>query len=302
MEHRIYQHDGTHRKKTQSELVVDTKRVLQAVREFPTLPTIYANIIKIISSPETTVSDLSRIIEQDQSASTKILRVANSPIYGIQTKVTSLNQAIFYLGFNEIKNLMISLTLLNVISKSVNLGRNFNLDDFWRHTIAVGVIARQLGFYAKCTNLDDYLLAGIVHDIGKLVFIKYFPEIYGRVSEKAAELNCHINEIEKQVFGITNQDAGYVIAEKWNLPPSIKRVTKYQSIGISDVENDYLTAAVHIGNIMAKMMLLGNAGDLIVNRPNPKSVELLNLPENSLLKMYNSVKNDYIHTSIALLT
>lgn len=278
--------------------MIDVNKVLALVDEFPTLPTIYSQLIEITGNPHSTVLDVARIIEQDQASSTKILKAVNSSVYGLQTKISTISQAIFHLGFNEVKNLVISLSLIKMVENKKGFDK-LNLVEFWKHSIGVGIITRNIGISIKASNIEDYMISGIIHDIGKLVFVSYFSDVYQNMAEKAFNDNVSIRSLEKENFGTTNSIIGTMLAEKWKLPEQIRRSIRYQSLGVD--QNSKLTASVHLANIIARMMNLGNPGDPIVPKVNPVAMKILDLPENAILEMRKKNINDYEQATSILL-
>jgi len=159
---------------------IKIEELLRKVDDFPTLPTIYNTMMDLISNPRTTSVELSDLISKDQASAVKILKAVNSPIYGFYGRVTSITQAINLLGFEEIKNLITALTIMDIFNKSLS-DTFVNPVDFWKHSIAVGIISRLIAYNVKAQNIESYFLSGILHDLGKLFFLKVIPNDYSKV-------------------------------------------------------------------------------------------------------------------------
>ncbi|MCZ6674926.1 MAG: HDOD domain-containing protein, partial [Verrucomicrobia bacterium] len=158
--------------------------IIGSVDDFPTLPTIYSKLLDMLANPHTTATSLAKFISNDPSAATKILKTVNSPVYGLQGKIDTMSQAIFHLGFHEVKNLMMALSIIDLFSKLDSV-QNFSVVDFWKHSIAVGVISKLLGKKLSVQHIEPYYLAGILHDIGKILFLREFSDEYSRVVKTA---------------------------------------------------------------------------------------------------------------------
>ncbi|MDQ1265126.1 MAG: hypothetical protein QG635_276 [Bacteroidota bacterium] len=271
---------------------MDVNRVLDQVNEFPTLPTIYSALLDVIANPRSTVADVAKIIERDQSSAVKILKAVNSSVYGLQVKVTTISQAIFHLGFNEIKNLVITLSLVKIFS-GINSVNSFNIVDFWKHSIAVGVITRLIGSVRGEKNIEDYFVSGIIHDIGKLFFLKFFPKEYSEAVDDAFNKDITIRQSESGKFNATHNMVGDVIAKKWKLPVGIRNVITSHFSGMVNGKCESLVATVHLANIISKIMKLGASGDKLVQQPNIQMWEALNLPANSIMSMMPRILSDY---------
>lgn len=266
--------------------------MVEQVKEFPTLPTIYGALLDVISNPRSTVADVANIISQDQAAATKILKSVNSSIYGLQVRVDTISQAIFHLGFNEVKNLVIALSVIDIFQKTQSLPQ-FNVVDLWKHSIAVGVVTRLLGKSIGIKNLENYFLAGILHDIGKLFFLKNFNNEYDHVVKYVLENDTVIQMAESKVFGITHTVIGDMLAEKWKLPVSIRNAIKHHTRGLVDGKSDVQVCCVHIANIIARMMELGFPGDNLVHEPNIDTWNYLNFPPHTIISLMPQIKSDY---------
>jgi len=260
--------------------------------DFPTLPTIYSSLLEVMSNPRSTVTDVANIISQDQSSSVKILKSVNSSIYGLKVKVETISEAIFHIGFNEVKNLVASLSIIKIFATTVNTPK-FTLVDLWKHSIAVGVITRLLGKLIGSKNIENYFLSGIVHDIGKLFFLKEFSVEYSKVVLLALEKEIPIRLAEREVFGTTHMVIGDLIAEKWRLPVSIRNTIKHHSLGIAGSNIDTQIAIVHLANIIGRVMGLGYAGDNLIPEPNLGTWDILNLPPRTLSGLMPTINSDF---------
>lgn len=258
--------------------------ILQRFEEFPTLPTIYMKISDLLSNPYSTFKDAADLISRDQASATKILKAANSPIYGIQGRIDTISQAISYIGFEEVKNLVLALSIIRMFNTN---GKDspINPIDLWKHSIAVGVISREIAKATGVKKLENYFLAGILHDIGKLFFYKFTPREYSKVIEFALENNLTIREAEKKILGITHIVCGEMIAEKWKLPNTIRNSIRHHSSGTVNGNFDPLVACVHIADISSYMLDFSNF-DLVgmIPRPNPLLWDNLDLREDFFTK------------------
>ncbi len=268
------------------------KKILSRIDEFPTLPTIYQTLSDVMANPRSTANDVAAVIAEDQSAASKILKAANSSIYGFRGRVSSISQAILYIGFEEVKNLIMAMSVIDMFKRSKPTG-NFNPVDLWKHSIGVGVITRYLGMNVKAQNLESYFLAGVLHDIGKLIFYRYLPDEYEQTINYAIENNISAREAEAEILGITHTIAGELLAEKWKLPVSIKDAIRYHTTGKVDGNFNVLVGCVHIANVATSLFHFGQAGEEIVPTPNLDVWKLVDLPDNFFTMSYSSLMRDY---------
>lgn len=149
--------------------------------------------------------------------------------------------------------------------------------------------------------MEDYFLAGIIHDIGKLFFIKFMPDEYAKAIEEAYQTNMAINKIENKNFGFNHHIAGELIASKWKLPDTIRKSVKYHAIGIVDGQYNKIVACVHLANVIARMMNLGTPGDNMVPEPNYSLWDYLNFKPKQISDMRDRILIDYEQSTAILL-
>jgi len=280
--------------------MIAIEKILSGVNSLPTLPTVYANLSDAMDNPSSTLERLASIISTDQSSAFKILKVANSSLYGFGGKINTISQAILYLGFNEIRSIVFAISIINFFSKSKTLLK-FKPIDFWEHSIGVGITTRMIGVVSGQRNLESFFLAGIFHDIGKLLFFEFAPKEYANVLDLVETKSCTIYEAEKEVLGIDHAEAGFLLAEKWELPKSIQESIRFHHQGLANDENDKLIAAVHLGNIIARIYEFGYPGDNLIPEPNSEIWNVLKLPNYYLHSISDKIKDSFISTTRMLL-
>lgn len=276
-------------------------RIKSSINNLPTLPTIYSQISEAMEDEMATNDKIAKIISSDQSSAFKVLKVANSPLYGLHGKIDSISQALMYLGHNEVKNIVFALSIMNIFSKDKNV-RGLRPVDLWAHSIGVGVITRNLGIAIGEKNIENYFLAGIFHDIGKIIFLEFAVKEYQRVVDLVVEKNCPIRDAEKEVFGIDHAAAGQILAEKWKLPQSIQDTIYNHHLVMKSNKTIPLLASVHLANIIAHILGFGFGGDNLIAQPNPIVWDVLSLRRGILISLKEKFLEDYSQTIKLLLT
>ncbi|MGK9368665.1 HDOD domain-containing protein [Melioribacter sp. Ez-97] len=258
--------------------MIPKEQILDRIHDIPTLPTVYTTVSKAMEDPYITNEKIAEIISADQSSSFKILRVANSPLFGFRGKIDTITQAILYLGHNEVKNILFTVSLLKIMPGSKILSA-LKPVDLWAHSISVGVVARIIGNEIKDKKIENYFLAGVLHDFGKLLFIEYLNKEYAEALEIAQKNKIDISAVEADRIGITHAELGAKLAEKWKLPEIIINTLKNHHKGTSDLPSqETLVAAVHIGDIASKLLSLGYSGDPVIKQPVNTAWRKLSLP------------------------
>jgi HD-like signal output (HDOD) protein len=275
--------------------------IIQNIKNLQTLPTIYTSISEALENPFVTPQKLAQIISIDQVSSVKILKVANSPFYGFRGRIDTISQAILYLGFDEIKSIIFALSVVNIFTKDKVI-LNFKPRDLWAHSIAVGIATRLIGSALGERELENYFLAGIIHDIGKLLFIEFMPNDYKKVLQVVKEKNCYIKDAEIEILGIDHCMAGQILAEKWKLPLALQDAILLHHTGIKASQTSKITASVHVADILATALDLGKTGDNIIPEPNFKVWEIIKLPKGFFLSIRKKLIDDFNQTIRLMLT
>lgn len=279
-------------------------KIIAQINNLPTLPTIYTALCEAIQNPKVTTDDIAAIVASDQSTAFKVIKVANSSYYGFTTKIDTISNAIFYLGFNEIKNLVLAVSIMNMFSKSKAILK-FKPVDFWSHSIAVGVSTRLLAETYGNINLENYFLAGVLHDIGKLVFFEYISDLYAEALNYAGENGCSILDAETKIIGINHQTIGALVADRWKLPNSIRAgIRSHHNPNVITSADKVLVSFVHIADVFVKSLSLGFSGDNLIPKPEKEIWNILKLPEKVFNNIYGILIAEYeqsinllLHTS-----
>ncbi|HMK64994.1 MAG TPA: HDOD domain-containing protein [Thermodesulfobacteriota bacterium] len=264
----------------------------EAIQEFYTLPTVYSSLIEILNDPASTIEMVSDLIACDQASASKVLKIVNSPLYGYSGQIDTISRAVVILGFNEIYSLILSSGIMDFFTPLESLSR-FQPVEFWRHSIAVGIAAKNLGRLTGQPRQENYFIAGVLHDIGKLIFFQQARETFSWALELSEIEKQPISSMESKLFSLDHGRAGALLAAQWHFPEPTIRAIQYHEQGGSPQKGDVLVAAVHLGNILARALELGNGGDDLIPRPNPEALELLNLKPGALTGMIPSLLKDY---------
>ncbi len=218
--------------------------IVNRINALPTLPHTYNQICKLIDE-DAVIEDIAKVIEVDQSISAKILQVVNSSFYSI--KVGSVKQAISYLGINNVKIIVLVNSLFN-INEHNNL---FSLDLLWKHASTTNNILHLI--YSKLLNKkisEQFSMAGLLHDIGKIIEIQYFKDEYIKILSLIKN-NDDISPVdaEKQILNTTHAEIGGYLLDYWEVPHAVVETSLYHHKPLDDkVVNKELVCAVHIAN------------------------------------------------------
>ncbi len=225
---------------------------IENIQELATLPTVALRILELVDDPDTTMEDISQAIETDASLTVKILRVANSPLYGFRNEISSVRQAIVSLGLNRISNIVVGVALFTKFFSTSDEQDEF-MSEFWKHSTATGIVSKTLAQNLKINFNEREFVGGLLHDIGKLVMIQYFPDKYSEVVRITDEEKIRDIEAEERVFGVSHNEAGRAIARLWKLPEDLTEIiTAHSDLSQAEQAQDILSV-VRISDLLCEM-------------------------------------------------
>ena len=153
---------------------------LDRIKDIPTLPTIVFELNKLLRDPDTSIKTVCDTIEKDQAITLKILKLVNSAFYGFKSKISDLRNAVALLGYNAVRNAIVSLSVINCFPKRLTL-MDFDITVFWKHSLAVAVTSKNIAQLSKKESPDNCFVGGLLHDTGKVIMAQYFPELFETV-------------------------------------------------------------------------------------------------------------------------
>ena len=223
---------------------------LDIIPDLPTLPNIVLKVNNMLQDTHTSIQELGSTIETDAAMVTKILRLVNSTFYGFRSKIRNIPHAIVILGFNNIRNAIVSVSIIQAFSRK-NTFEGFEMEDFWKHSVAVAVTSKYLSGQTGLDSPDDCFTAGLLHDIGKLVLSLHFSELFSQVWELTKEDGLSFYEAEKDMLPATHAQIGGYLAKKWQFPLSLIDSITYHHVIKKSVSNFNQLIIVHTANIIA---------------------------------------------------
>ncbi|MDN3515093.1 MAG: HDOD domain-containing protein [Candidatus Brocadia sp.] len=225
--------------------------LISKINSIPTLPTVACRVIEITADPNSSANDLTEVITPDISLATKLLKMANSPFFGAIRKVSSLQHAITVLGFKEVRNLVISAVVFESFIKSEK-NENYDMVKFWKHSFVCGLAAKTIATDLRKAS-NEYFVAGLIHDIGKLVIYTTLPHEFFKLIEatRRLELKFKAFELEKEVIGMTHDEVGMRLLKKWMFPESLMTAIGFHHRLQETDKKTLLPVIVHIADIFA---------------------------------------------------
>ncbi len=255
----------------------DIRLAVRNIRNLPTLPTVVTRILEAAQDKSANAKQVAEIVSNDQSISAKVLQLANSAFYGFSRQITTITQTVVILGFDTVRSLALSVSTFNTLSQNLEES-NFDRGGFWLHSIGCGVATRPIAKKLGIRDAGTLFVAGILHDLGKVILDNYFREPYELAVQKMKSERRAAHEVEMEIMNIDHAEVGGWLASRWHFPPSLIVPVQYHHDPLA-ADEEYRRDAmiVHLANIMAKQLQIGVCYEAEVPDPDEAILNELNL-------------------------
>jgi len=270
------------------------KAIEKFIDKMPSLPATVSRVMEICDDPATSPADLNKVVGLDPVLMGKVMQLINSAYYGRPNKITSLVRAIILLGLNTVKNLALSTAVLGNLS-SDHANDILNMDGFWEHSLCTGVIAKKI---AAATRIDpklheEYFIAGLLHDIGKIPYTNCFPQEYLTAISKSDLNNTPLHKVETELFGFDHQEIGALITKHWKIEGAIRNAVEFHHRSNEyEGENKSLVYAVAVADYLSLYLERGFAGNRHPVEPESFVYDALGISFDQLEAMSDEIKKE----------
>lgn len=274
-------------------------QLINQLHSLPTLPTTYTQIQELLKNPKTSARDISEIIRKDQALTARLLKLINSAFYGFQSRITTVPQAVVLLGFKTIKNLVLSTSVLDLFKKKQNMPE-FDMIGFWKHSLSVAVTSKIIGQIIKYEDPEELFVAGLLHDIGKLIHFQYYPDKFQQILTETFTQKRLIFTVELELLGFNHCETGKLLLEKWKLPSNLVEAVALHHAMPSIIRTSLHASVVHIADVFVRIMQLGNPGDPMMPPLFAEAFDKIGLIEHSLPFMVKQIHKQSLDAFLLL--
>ena len=222
---------------------------LDKIKEIPTLPTIVFELNQHLQNPETSIAKVSQTIEKDQAMALKILKLVNSAFYGFRSKVSDVNNAVVLLGFNAVRNAIISVSVINALPKTL-LFQDFEMIEFWKHSLAVAVTSKNIAQKAGGESADNCFVGGLLHDVGKVIMAQYLTDEFVKVWSRMQNEYLPFYEAEQKELPVDHTQIGAYLADRWQLPTGLTDAIRWHHEFQPDNDNAGFMINIHLADLL----------------------------------------------------
>lgn len=247
--------------------------------KLPEISTIVSDLNQVIDDPQSTAEDIAAVVNKSPSLAARLLKIVNSSFYGFQSKIDSISRAVAVIGTREIAILAIGLSVISVFK---NIPKEIaDMRQFLKHSLACGLLARIIAAHNNIPQTEQLFVAGLIHDIGRVVIYKDFPEQATILFRRCADGDELLYREEKNRLGCKHTDVGKILLAKWNLPETLVHSVFYHH-NPSRAREPVWPSIVHLADIIVNGLGLGSSGERFVPQIDEKALNFVGFSPTAL--------------------
>ncbi|MBU2571074.1 MAG: HDOD domain-containing protein [Gammaproteobacteria bacterium] len=258
---------------------VDNK-LFMFVESMPAFPKSVQSILKLAGDNQSSAKDFVQIIECDPVMTVKILKIINSPYYGLPHKINSIMRAVVHLGINTVKNMALAIAAIGVLKPDKKSGLNAN--GFLMHSLTTALITKLLAERQGLSpnKCSDYFVTGLLHDFGKLVFAQCLPESFSNALMESRKRSVSLHLMEREYLGIDHARLGKLLIDKWCFSEDIGAAIEHHH---DEDGSDVLRDSVAVANQISKILRFGDGGNPVIDKYSEAQFSLFGLSLEELI-------------------
>jgi len=254
------------------------------------LPDIFIKVNSMVDDPTCSASDIGKYINQDPALTARILKIANSPLYGFPSRIDTVSRSITVIGTRGLRDLILASSTIEAFAK---INNDFiDMNKFWSHSLYCGVLARILATKCNALHTEPFFVSGLLHDIGKLIIQHKLPEMAREVHIREDDSDLARHELEDEVIGFNHARVGGELLRTWKLPVNIQDAVEYHHAPSMARESPLGAAIIHLADSISKRE--GHAVSSIKNnRIDPMAWAITGFDEASIEDMLDKAQMQF---------
>lgn len=261
---------------------LDARSLVATAAPLASLPAVYVRLSQALKNPKVSATKIADILSEDASLVARLLRLVNSPFYGFNGRIDTVSRAVGMVGTDQINELALTTCVLRMFRGIPS--QLVDMNAFWLHGLATGVAARVIGMRRGETNVERLFVAGVLHEVGRLVMYQELPDLTCGMLSQLPDDELMF-ETERKLLGFDHADVGGELLLAWNLPDSLVAAAAFHHRPDLDPTAPMASATIHLADIVAHTLEAGNSGEPRVPRLNPEAWERLGLSVSSLVSI-----------------
>ena len=225
-------------------------------------PLVYRQLMEVINHPRGGAGDIANVIRQDTALTARLLKLVNSAFFAFPRKIETVSQAVSVVGTSQVRDLALATSVTDLFKDVPS--ELIDVEGFWKHSLACGVGARVIAGLRNEANVERFFVAGILHDVGRLVLLLRAPEEARTILQRARERGSLLFEAEREATGFDHGRIGGALMDAWTMPESLRESIRLHHEPAKAERFPVETATVHVADILANALELGHGGERFV--------------------------------------
>ncbi len=266
--------------------------LIAEVDKLVSIPNVYYQLETLIEQPNSSLRDFAQLLGTDTDLCARLISMANSAFYSFPSSIETVDKAVQIIGIRQIRELVLATSVVKAFSQ-MPLGM-VDMNSFWKHSVAVGVLAKSIGQYCHLSQPERFYVSGLLHDIGRLVFYLKLPDLMRDllIQREAKEENLFV--LESEILGYNHAEVGGRLLKNWRIPMSIYEPVSQHHSPIHSLEFTPVTAAVHVADVWVNKHQMGSSGERFTIPLDQFAMQQLKLEMYELDEIW-SLAEDEIH-------
>ena len=231
------------------------QRILErigTIDTLPSLPRVVTEMLRLLVDDNYSIDEMMELVQQDPALTARVLRLANSAIYGRPRQIESLSQAMVVLGGKELHRLVTTISVMRSFDDTFAKGRILDKEQFWSHSVGTGELAHRVATFFRLQFNGVDFTAGLLHDVGKVVLDQYFHSEFRDCLDLSHRRGLPQFEAESKLLGLDHAEVGGLLAERWGLPDSLRAAIRNHHVFDPADPHAALVACVRLANHLVK--------------------------------------------------
>ena len=255
-------------------------RIISKMKDIKSFPQFVLETMRQLNNPESNAADVAQSLSRDEGLVLRILKLANSAAYGLSRNISNISDAISYLGYKSVSNIVLAATVYSAMDKGLT-GYALDRGELWRHSLMVAYTSRYLAKLTGKVSSEDAYVGGLLHDIGKVILNDYVRFGYGIIVKMVEEKHIPFTEAEWQVLGFDHAEIGEIMIGRWDMPEAYRIAVAYHhkpnELPEDKKQHQPLLDVVTVANTICLMLGIGLGADGLQTYIFPEPLERLGI-------------------------
>jgi len=274
--------------------VMSIEFLLEGVSAVPSLPLFHERLDEAINHPRSSIADIAKILSEDQGLTARILKLANSPLFGYYSRIDTITQAVTIIGVQQVRDLALAISVMGLFEGIPQDLMTMEL--FWKHSIACGLTARILATSQRESNLERFFVAGILHDIGRLVMFINIPDLCREMIQESRSEGRSLHDVEREWLGFDHGDVGGTLLQRWKIPARVAEPVECHHRCMQAGQYPREASILHLADIISHALEFGASGQACVPQLDPRAWDRLALSPNLFPSLVREIDNQFAET------